>query len=591
MNKIVSPTGKPETVKPVQGNAGIEARYRKKLDQLVAEMNDSILYWLSAAYKANPPEALATDESPAMAMRSAMSKVARRWQAKFDKGADKLADWFARETRDYSDGTLQAILKEAGFTVKFQNTAAINDVLQAIIGENVGLIKSIASRNLTQVQTVVMQSVQQGRDLATVTKNLQHEFGVTKRRAALIARDQNNKATATITKTRQQQLGITQAKWRHSGGGKEPRQSHLHADGKVYDIEKGMYLDGKWTWPGVEINCFPADSVVEFAAGCKKLWRRWYSGNLTKIVTASGKTINATPNHPILTKRGWLAIKDVAIGDDVVKVADQVFDGIEADVKAFPSTFGQVFDAVSRYVNSVASIAGFQFHGDASDGEVETIDVDGFLPSEVEAALCQKVCELFFANANHVFVANGLEPDSALYAAGHRLFSSSESIVRGFSTLLPLLKIGSGHADAICLGLSSDLHSAFDKAKADASSSCAVAIGNLQLAQSGLVVGNDLIIRELLAIWSRASIFWNRYSESADSLGKKVCIETNNRSSLFQGHAFSYQLDRVVDVVSLGGFAGHVYNLETGLSWYTSDSYIAHNCRCTAQPIIPGFIE
>lgn len=254
-NRIVSPTGKPETLKPVRGNAGIEAKYRKKLDALINEMNDSVLYWISAAYKANTPEAVALDESPAMAMRSAMNKVARRWQAKFDKGADKLAAWFADSTRDYSDTALTNILKEAGFSVQFKNTAAVNDAYQAIIGENVNLIKSIASRNLTQVETMVMQSVQQGRDLGTLSKNLQAEFGVTKRRAALIARDQNNKATATITKTRQQQLGITQAKWRHSGGGKEPRHSHVAADGKTYDIDKGMYLDGKWTWPGVEINC------------------------------------------------------------------------------------------------------------------------------------------------------------------------------------------------------------------------------------------------------------------------------------------------------------------------------------------------
>lgn len=254
--EVLSPTGKDIVLKPVSGNAGIEAGYRKRLNALINEMNDSIMYWVSAAYKANTPEAaLASDESPAMALRSTMSKMARRWQVKFDKGSDKLARWFAESTRDYSDRAFAKILADAGISVQFKSTAAVNDAYQAIIGENVGLIKSIASRNLTQVETMVMQSVQQGRDLSTLSKSLQHEFGVTKRRAALIARDQNNKATATITKTRQQQLGITQAKWRHSSGGKEPRHSHVAANGKTYDIDKGMHLDGKWTWPGVEINC------------------------------------------------------------------------------------------------------------------------------------------------------------------------------------------------------------------------------------------------------------------------------------------------------------------------------------------------
>lgn len=256
MNNLVSPTGKDIALKPVRANAGIEANYRKRLFKLVEEMNNSLIYWLSSAYKSNEPHALiAADDSPAMAMRSALRKLSRRWQRNFDEGADKLAVWFANKNKDYSDGTLASILKDAGFTVQFKMTAPVNDAYQALIGENISLIKSIASEHLMQVEGLVMRSIQEGRNLSEVSEQLQKRFQVTKRRAALIARDQNNKATAIITKTRQQSLGITQAKWRHSSGGKKPRPSHLHADGDLYEVEKGMYLDGKWTWPGVEINC------------------------------------------------------------------------------------------------------------------------------------------------------------------------------------------------------------------------------------------------------------------------------------------------------------------------------------------------
>jgi SPP1 gp7 family putative phage head morphogenesis protein len=255
-NSLVSPTGKPIVLKPVNSNAGIEAEYRQRLHALIEEMNNSILYWVSASYRANEPIAtMAADDSSAVELRATMRKMGSRWQKKFDQGADRLAKWFADKTKDYSDRTLRQILKDAGFTVELKMTAAVNDAYQAIIGENINLIKSIASRNLTQVETMVMQSVQHGRDLGTLADSLKQEFGVTRRRAALIARDQNNKATASITKTRQQQLGITQAKWRHSSGGKHPRPSHLNANGDVYDVAKGMYLDGKWVWPGTEINC------------------------------------------------------------------------------------------------------------------------------------------------------------------------------------------------------------------------------------------------------------------------------------------------------------------------------------------------
>nr|WP_277347156.1 phage minor head protein [Collimonas pratensis] len=123
------------------------------------------------------------------------------------------------------------------------------------MSEQVGLIKSIASQHLTEVQGLVMRSVADGRDLGTLAKGLEDRYGITKRRAALIARDQNNKATATITRVRQDSLGITEAVWMHSHAGKHPRPSHVAANGKRYTIKEGMYLDGVWTWPGREIGC------------------------------------------------------------------------------------------------------------------------------------------------------------------------------------------------------------------------------------------------------------------------------------------------------------------------------------------------
>jgi uncharacterized protein with gpF-like domain len=106
---------------------------------------------------------------------------------------------------------------------------------------------------------MVMRSVQTGRDLGRLAKDLQKQFGVTKRRAALIARDQNNKATASMTRVRQVQLGITEAIWVHSGAGKHPRPTHVKAgrDSVRYDVSKGWFdPDAKqWIWPGILVNC------------------------------------------------------------------------------------------------------------------------------------------------------------------------------------------------------------------------------------------------------------------------------------------------------------------------------------------------
>lgn len=213
-----------------------------------------MVYWLTANYKASGA-AVAMDASPAVFMREAMRKLARRWQKRFDDIAAKLSQRFTSAAMKNSDVSLYNALESAGLTVEFKMTAAMNNALQATITENVNLIKSIPEQYLTQVEGLVMRSVSRGRDLSYLTDELEKRYGITRRRAALIARDQNNKATSVMQTARQQSLGITKGIWRHSHAGKEPRPSHVKADGKEFDLSKGMYLDGKWTLPGEEINC------------------------------------------------------------------------------------------------------------------------------------------------------------------------------------------------------------------------------------------------------------------------------------------------------------------------------------------------
>ena len=91
--------------------------------------------------------------------------------------------------------------------------------------------------------------------------------GMTEGRAAEIARSLHNKATAIIDRERQASLGITHAIWMYANAPcmKDPSHpvaadvqqdsAHRSANGKQYEISKGLFVDGKWTWPGVEEGC------------------------------------------------------------------------------------------------------------------------------------------------------------------------------------------------------------------------------------------------------------------------------------------------------------------------------------------------
>lgn len=250
---------KAKLLPPLHPNAGLEVDYRKRLDKLIEEMHRSIMWWVSAAYKANEPVMAADDALPADVLRKTMAGLSKRWTDRFDEGAQELAAYFAKAAAQRSDVQLRAILKKAGFAVKFAPTKAMRDVIKATLNQQVSLIKSIPAQYLTQVESSVMRSVQAGRDIGGLAKELETHFGVTKRRASFIARSQNNIATSMMNRARQTELGITQARWVHSAGGKEPRPSHVAAgkEGAVYDVAKGWYDPDAsvWTWPGVLPNC------------------------------------------------------------------------------------------------------------------------------------------------------------------------------------------------------------------------------------------------------------------------------------------------------------------------------------------------
>lgn len=248
---------KPKILRAIQPNVGIEMAYRRALTKMIEKMHDSVIYWITARYKANEP-VIAADAVPATELQREVRKLARRWQKQFNVLAAELAEYFALDVSERTDANLRAILKRGGMTVKmFKMTDAQRDVLKATIQQNVSLIRSIPQQYLTSVEGTVMRSVQSGRDLEMMTKELTNHFGVTKRRAAFIARDQNNKATSALQRSRQIELGITEAVWVHSSAGKKPRPTHVNMNGKRYDVTKGMWdeAEGEYVFPGQLINC------------------------------------------------------------------------------------------------------------------------------------------------------------------------------------------------------------------------------------------------------------------------------------------------------------------------------------------------
>lgn len=252
------------TLKPIVPNKGIELWYRKQLIKLIDEMQHSVEYWLKIEYKRQLPK-IAQDALPANELYKEIKKLIKQWQKKFNSKSLELAKKFIMQAYNYTEAAVSTAIKMlkkeklkadvSSMAIGFKKNPRMENVVQSFIHENVNLIKSIPQKYFTEVEGMVMRSVRDGRDLGTLTEELQKRYGITKRRAILIARDQNNKATSQLNRTRMTEIGFTRAIWVHPTGIKEPRHSHVKADGKIFDLNKGCLIDGEYIYPGELINC------------------------------------------------------------------------------------------------------------------------------------------------------------------------------------------------------------------------------------------------------------------------------------------------------------------------------------------------
>lgn len=115
---------------------------------------------------------------------------------------------------------------------------------QQFIQDNVGLIKSIPEVHFERIGKIIETQWTAGKTTKEIAGNLKDAFGVTERRAKLIAVDQVGKLNAQITQKRHEELGIKKYRWstvkdervRGNPNGKYPKvkYSHWEREGKVF---------------------------------------------------------------------------------------------------------------------------------------------------------------------------------------------------------------------------------------------------------------------------------------------------------------------------------------------------------------------
>ena len=277
-------------------------------------------------------------------------------------------------------------------------------------------------------------------------------------------------------------------------------------------------------------QCFLPGTVVASCDRVTKHFDHWFEGKALRISVIDGHSIEVTPNHPILTTRGWIAAVEIREGDDLFQcdIPWSFMFGENPDNELTPIAIEQVSGALLKsacMLRSRVPMTPEDFHGDGADGEVDVVWSNSALPNESMSGLHQNVGELDLESAHDRRMI--LDSDRASAELIERTSLSASGTVSGFRN--------TGSERRVLPSVKSD---------------------------HVLVAGP------------------NAQSTALKFMPDNPAVDTDAPANIHRRFAGLIAPVKVINIEAFD-YSGHVYNLETTSGFYFANGLIVHNCVCT----------
>ena len=276
-----------------------------------------------------------------------------------------------------------------------------------------------------------------------------------------------------------------------------------------------------------DINCFLPGTLVRgsFVAGLESR----YSGEAVEIITAGGKRLAITPNHPVLTLTGLVPAGRLSEGQYLITDRFEIVDGstgAEEDQNR-PSVIEDVFQALSVSGVILLPVTAVNLHGDevCIEDDIRQVGADGFLEGRYFSGVREQLRQRALVSADI----------SARFGVGH---GASATFIQ-------------------CTPFSSDS-----------------TVGRRDL-PTALLVGH-LAPFEPLRVGSPADMdaLFSEYPRDRVAGDPEIITQFLERGSRLVSS------DEIVRIRRYP-FSGHVYDLQSTTGLLSAGSIITSNCRCT----------
>ena len=415
------------------------------------------------------------------------------------------------------------------------------------IGTNVDLIKTIPPRfHFAMKRDLLKLAGGAAFDRQALAQIVSKNYGSAGYNLRRITRDQTQKLIAQLNQQRQADVGVTHYIWRTSED-ERVRPSHRRNNGNEFAWAQPPVQTGH---PGNDIQCVPGWVRVLPAELHTSVAYR-YVGELIEIGFAQGIDLTVSPNHPVLTKAGWVPAGTVEVGDELVEHG--IRRGLEtsdpkvthgnpcaAQLHGLSGGILPEAGAASRRVDLHRDSATIQA---VADEEVEVVSVPRRLLDELDTPASEFFGNLDFEPADTAtghLVRPGDLPQSGREFAG----VPTGSIGRA-SEGTALTGAGLSHSETVGFGSRSERQPDISEAGLDHRAADPEIVGNL--------------FHRLLSLPPRAHF------------GEKG--------------AAAFSMARVVRVTRRS-YSGPLYSFGTHSGILLCNGIVTHNCRCTADPIL-----
>lgn len=324
----------------------------------------------------------------------------------------------------------------------------------------------------------------------------------------------------------------------------------------------------------IHANCVVGSTVVE-SSSARNATRRRYCGEMIVIRTALGYELTITPNHPVLTDKGWVSAGLLNKGDRVVSGSTRKRVGLGVPNEQHdPSRIEDRFAAGQVMSLVTVPFSAEDFHGDRGDGQVDVVPADGLLRHRLQVG--QHSQHQGFSRRPHN--SSGLAGLCRFHQSALRHGLSTNGGVGGSGVPLSFLNGHALRSDLLGLAVTPNaLDASLYELATQYAPVHAESSGDGLLAFSGDVSVNGLLVggQPPTPAGDASPLEFSPDGRLADA---------DNGRGLAESLSGDVQSDSIVQLDRVSG-SHWVYNLRTDDGWYWANNILVHNCQCGVAPV------